>query len=65
MILNCGSLRVATPSFFDEIVKQVLVEASADRLEILRPTARARELAEKSADNRGVASRLSILEPAL
>ncbi|HET7445339.1 MAG TPA: hypothetical protein VFJ57_11825 [Solirubrobacterales bacterium] len=57
--LDCGQLLVATPSFFDEIVKQVLVERDAKRLDLLNASPRARTLAERSAHNRGVSDRLT------
>jgi hypothetical protein len=63
--LDCGRLLVATPSFFDEIVKQVLVVGGAARLDVLKPSQRARELVERAATNRGVSDRLSILAPVL
>jgi len=62
--LNCQELRFATPSFFDEIVKQVLVERNAARLEIVAASSRGQELVERAARNRGVENRIAFLSAA-
>lgn len=64
VLLDCGGLVVATPSFLDEIVKEVLVIREADLLEILGATPRAVELAKRAADNRGVVDRLRVVATA-
>jgi hypothetical protein len=51
---------VATPSFFDEVVKLVLEVGDAACLEVINASQRARELLERSAANRGVSGRLKI-----
>lgn len=63
--LDCGQLLVATPSFLDEIVKQVLIERRGERLDLVNASPRARTLAERAAQNRGVAKRLAFPAPAI
>lgn len=58
--LDCGQLLVPTPSFLDEIVKQVLEVGKASCLEIVDASQRARDLITRSAENRGVSTRLKI-----
>lgn len=58
IVLDCSSLLVGTPSFLDEILRQVLVERSADILDVRGSSDRVRQLLERSAENRGVASRV-------
>lgn len=61
VVLDCTSLIVGTPSFLDEIVKEVLVVRRADRLEVIGGSARIAALIERAATNRGVADRLSVV----
>ncbi len=61
VVLDCTSLIVGTPSFLDEIVKEVLVVRRADRLEVIGGSARIAALIERAAANRGVADRLSVV----
>jgi hypothetical protein len=58
--IDCSNVVVATPSFTDEIVKQVLEQRKAEALEIRGASARATELLERSAENRGVRGRLRL-----
>jgi len=58
--VDFGPLLVPTPSYCDEIVKLVLQSGGAERLEVLNASPRARQLVERSAQNRGVAGRLRI-----
>jgi hypothetical protein len=58
--LDCSSLLVGTPSFFDEIVKQVLVIRHADTLDAVAAPERVRQLLERAAENRGVRERLRV-----
>lgn len=58
--VDFGPLLVPTPSYCDEIVKLTLETGGAERLEILNASLRARQLIERSAQNRGVSSRLRI-----
>jgi hypothetical protein len=60
VVLDCTGLVVGTPSFLDEIVKEVLVVRRADRLEVVGGSVRILALAEQAAANRGVADRLSV-----
>lgn len=64
VVLDCSGLVVGTPSFVDEIVKEVLLVRQADRLEFTDSSARIATLAERAAANRGVAARLSVLSGA-
>lgn len=58
--VDFGPLLVPTPSYCDEIVKLVLEAGGAERLEVLNASLRARQLVERSAQNRGVSGRLRI-----
>lgn len=60
IILDCSRVLVATPSFLDEIVKQVLLVRGADALEVRSAPSRASDLLERAAQNRGVADRLRL-----
>lgn len=62
--LDAGELRFATPSFFDEIVKVVLVERQGARLGLVEASARARQHIERAGANRGVAGRIRVVVPA-
>lgn len=61
VVLDCSGLVVGTPSFVDEIVKEVLLLRNADRLELTGSSARIATLAERAAANRGVADRLTVV----
>lgn len=63
VLLDCSALVVGTPSFLDEMVKQVLVLRRADALEISGAPDRARDLLERAAENRSVRDRLRIATP--
>lgn len=56
--LDCSAVLVATPSFLDQIVKEVLESRNADTLEIVGGPPRAQHLVERAAENRGVRDRL-------
>lgn len=56
--LDCAELVAGTPSFLDEIVKEILVTRRADRLEIVGSSRRIATLADRAAVNREVADRL-------
>ncbi|HXQ88027.1 MAG TPA: hypothetical protein VN733_00160 [Solirubrobacterales bacterium] len=61
VVLDCGHVLVATPSFLDEIVKQVLEIRNAALLEVVDASQRARDLLSRSVANRGIStSRLKI-----
>jgi len=58
VVLDCRDLAISTPSFFDEIVKEVLVERGAALLEVVDGDDRARSHVSRSAENRGVTDRV-------
>jgi hypothetical protein len=64
VLLDCSELVVGAPSFFDEMIKQVLVLRRADALEISGARDRARDLLERAAQNRSVRERLRVAAPA-
>ncbi|MDP2711005.1 MAG: DUF4325 domain-containing protein [Solirubrobacteraceae bacterium] len=51
---------VSTPSFVDEIVKQILNLRHASRLEVIGASDRAHHLLIRAANNRGVRDRLDV-----
>lgn len=59
VVLECANSVVTTPSFLDEIVKQVLEERRADVLRITGASSRAQLLLERAAENRGFSDRLN------
>lgn len=58
--LDCSQMVVGTPSFLDEVVKQLLEVRGSAALEVNGAPDRARELLERAAENRGVRDRLRI-----
>lgn len=58
--VDFGPLLVPTPSYCDEIVKLVLEIGGAAQLDVLNARPRARQLIERSAQNRGVSNRLRV-----
>jgi hypothetical protein len=58
VLLDCARLLVGTPSFLDEILKQILVERGADSLKVHGASERVQQLLERSAANRDVRDRL-------
>lgn len=63
VVLDCAQLLVGTPSFLDEIVKQVLVERGADSLRVQGAADRVQQLLERSAVNRAIRDRLVLAVP--
>jgi hypothetical protein len=63
VVLDCTRLLVGTPSFLDEIVKQVLVQRNARTLSAQAASARVQDLLERSAENRGLRDRLMFAVP--
>jgi len=59
--LDCSRMIIGTPSFLDELVKQILELGEAEALEVNDAPERARELVERAADNRGVGDRLRVV----
>lgn len=58
--LDCSGLTVSTPSFLDEVVKEILVARRARLLDVLDASDRVRVLLERAAGNRGVGERLRV-----
>ena len=58
--LDCSALEVSTPSFADELVLVVLVEAAASKLILVDAPTRTVDYARRSAELRSVADRLEI-----
>lgn len=63
VVLDCTDLLVGTPSFLDEVVKQILVVRNARTLSVQMASARVHELLERSAENRGLRDRLMFAVP--
>lgn len=59
VVLDCSRMLVGTPSYLDEIVKQILVERQADALTVVGASDRIQELIARAATNRGLRPRLS------
>ena len=62
VLVDCSQIQASAPSFVDELVKILLVERNAARLHLSKAPARTQHYAERSARNRGVASRLLIAD---
>lgn len=60
--LSFDETEAASPSFIDQLVKMVLEDRSAAKLEIVRPLDRNALQAESSAARRGVSDRLSVID---
>jgi len=56
--LDCSELTIGSPSFFDELVKQILIVRKADLLDAVSTSQRARTLLQRAAENRDVVDRL-------
>jgi hypothetical protein len=63
VVLDCSKLLVGTPSFLDEIVKQVLVRRNAKTLCVQAASSRVHDLLERSAENRALSDRLKFAVP--
>lgn len=61
VLLDCSELVIGTPSFLDEVLKQILVLRHAAVLEISGAPDRARDLLERAAENRSVRQRLHMV----
>jgi len=59
-VIDCSNLLVGTPSFLDEVVKQVLEARNAASLDVTNAPERVRRLIERAGDNRGVSDRLRV-----
>jgi hypothetical protein len=58
--LDCSALTIGSPSFLDELVKQVLVVRNAEVLDVVAAPDRTRTLLQRAAENRHVAERLRV-----
>jgi hypothetical protein len=58
--LECSGLTISSPSFLDELIKQVLVLRNAESLDVLAAPGRTGTLLERAAQNRNVAARLHV-----
>lgn len=63
VILDCTDVLIGTPSFLDEIVKQVLDVRGARTLSVQMASPRVQHLLERSAENRGLRDRLLFAGP--
>jgi hypothetical protein len=59
--IDCEGLTVSTPSFWDEIVKEVLESRHARSLSVVGASQRVGQLAMGAARNRGVVDRLTVV----
>jgi hypothetical protein len=60
--VDCSPLRAPTPSFLDEMLKILVIERGAARVELRRASDRARALAARSAQNRRISGRIGFVE---
>jgi hypothetical protein len=60
VLLDCRGIAIATPSFADEILKQILIERDARRLEVVNAPHRLAELLTRTAAPLGVNDYLRI-----
>lgn len=60
VLVDCSSVIVGTPSFLDELVKQLLVIRNARIIDLVGAPDRVRELVERAATNREVVDRIRI-----
>lgn len=60
VLLDCTGLMVSSPSFLDELIKQVLVMRNASVLDVHGASERTHTLLERAAENRNVADRLCL-----
>ncbi len=62
--VDCSPLRAPTPSFLDEMLKVLVLERYASRVELRHASDRAKALATRSAQNRRIDARLGFVEDA-
>lgn len=60
VLLDCRGTAIATPSFTDEILKQILIERDAHSLEVVNAPHRFAELLVRAAARLGVDDRLRV-----
>ena len=61
--VDCTPLKSPTPSFFDELLRILIVERSAKAVTLTNVNQRAQSLAIRSAKNRHIEDRLAIADP--
>ena len=61
--INCAPLRSPTPSFFDELLKILIVERRARTVTLKNVLPRAQALAMRSAKNRHIENQVAIVDP--
>ncbi len=61
VLLDCRGIAIATPSFSDEVLKQILMERGARRLTVVHAPRRFAELLQRAATRLGVDERLEIV----
>jgi hypothetical protein len=61
--VDCAPLKSPTPSFFDELLRILVVERDAKTVTLRNVNQRAQALAFRSANNRHIQDRLAILDP--
>ena len=62
--VDCSPLRAPTPSFLDEMLKILVLERCATRVELRHASDRAKALATRSAQNRRIVERIDFVEDA-
>lgn len=60
VLLDCRGTAIATPSFSDEVLKQILVERGALRLTVVNAPGRFAELLQRAAVRLGIDDRLHL-----
>ena len=60
VVIDCSQLQTATPSFFDEFIKILVLERHATHIEFREANERARHLALRSAANRHISDRVTV-----
>jgi hypothetical protein len=61
--VDCAPLKSPTPSFFDELLRILIVERSAKTVTLRHVNERAQSLAIRSARNRHIEDRVAIADP--
>ncbi len=61
VLLDCRGIAIATPSFTDEVLKQILMERGARRLTVVHAPRRFTELLQRAAARLSVDERLEIV----
>lgn len=62
VLVDCAQLLTPTPSFFDELIKMVVVERGAEVVNFTNASERTALYANRSAGNRHVSDRVDVTE---